>query len=78
LAVAACRLISALSNLSLSAVLLHSMPDAWHKCGLYPIDEPAKWISATAPYLRRLVAVLKYAAPLVGYMSAQVRIQLRR
>ena len=28
--------------------------------------ERANWIKAVAPYLRKLVAVLKYAAPLVG------------
>ena len=44
-------------------------PGCWHPTvvgGLYSIDEPAKWMRTTAPYLRRLVAVLKYAAPLIG------------
>lgn len=44
-------------------------PGCWHPTkegGQYRIDDPAGWIKATAPYLRRLVAVLKYAVPLAG------------
>jgi hypothetical protein len=44
-------------------------PGCWHptgKDGLYIIREPAKWLRAIAPYVRRLVSVLKYASPLVG------------
>jgi hypothetical protein len=44
-------------------------PGCWHPTqegGLYQIDEPAKWLRVTAPYIRRLVGVLKYAAPLIG------------
>jgi small GTP-binding protein len=44
-------------------------PGCWHPTqegGLYEIDEPAKWLRVTAPYMRRLVGVLKYAAPLIG------------
>jgi len=49
-------------------------PGCWHptkESGLYQIDDPANWIKATAPYIRKLVAVLKYAAPLAGpWMAA--------
>ena len=48
-------------------------PGCWHpteKGGLYQIDDPANWIKATAPYLRKLVAVLKYTAPLAGPWAA--------
>lgn len=44
-------------------------PGRWHPTfegGLYLIDKPAEWLQATAPYLRRLVTVLKYATPLIG------------
>jgi small GTP-binding protein len=44
-------------------------PGCWHptqKGGLYEIDEPAKWLRVTAPYIGRLVRVLKFAAPIVG------------
>ncbi|MCP4541138.1 MAG: GTPase [Chloroflexi bacterium] len=44
-------------------------PGCWHPTasgGQYPVDDPANWIKATAPYLRKLVTVLKYATPLVG------------
>ncbi|MEN8220766.1 MAG: COR domain-containing protein [Pseudomonadota bacterium] len=41
-------------------------PGSWHPTtegGLYEIKEPAEWIKTIAPYLKRLIAVLKYAAP---------------
>ena len=44
-------------------------PGCWHpteKGGLYTIDEPAKWLQTMAPYIHKLLSVLKYAAPLVG------------
>ncbi|NQT18045.1 MAG: GTPase, partial [Planctomycetes bacterium] len=44
-------------------------PGHWHPTetgGQYAIDDPAPWIRATAPYVRKLVSVLKYAAPLAG------------
>ena len=44
-------------------------PGEWHPTiegGRYQVDDPANWIKAVAPYLRKLVAVLKYAAPLAG------------
>ena len=44
-------------------------PGEWHPTiegGRYAIDDPANWIKVTAPYIQKLVAVLKYAAPLAG------------
>ena len=44
-------------------------PGEWHltiEGGQYAIDDPANWIKATAPHLRKLVTVLKYAMPLAG------------
>ncbi|MDZ8025099.1 MAG: COR domain-containing protein, partial [Nostoc sp. DedQUE11] len=44
-------------------------PGCWHPTqegGLYEINEPAKWLRVTAPYISRLFRVLKYAAPIVG------------
>ncbi len=44
-------------------------PGQWHPTqedGLYQLDEPAEWIVATAPYIRRLASVLKFATPLIN------------
>ncbi|MFN6470366.1 MAG: COR domain-containing protein, partial [Nostoc sp. SerVER01] len=44
-------------------------PGCWHPTqegGLYEINEPAKWLRVTAPYIGKLFRVLKYAAPIVG------------
>jgi internalin A len=44
-------------------------PGCWHPTqegGLYEINEPAKWLRVTAPYISRLFRVLRYAAPIVG------------
>ncbi|WP_190240910.1 COR domain-containing protein [Nostoc sp. 'Peltigera membranacea cyanobiont' 210A] len=44
-------------------------PGCWHPTqegGLYEINEPAKWLRETAPYISRLFSVLRYAAPIVG------------
>ena len=45
-------------------------PGAWHplpeRDGCYPIKESAEWLKRYGPYLRRLVTVLKHAAPLVN------------
>jgi hypothetical protein len=44
-------------------------PGCWHPTtegGLYEIKEPAQWLKTIAPYLKRLIGVLKYAAPLMG------------
>ncbi|MFC1713002.1 COR domain-containing protein, partial [Candidatus Poribacteria bacterium] len=42
-------------------------PGCWHSCGKsYRIKITANWIRAVAPYLQKMVGVLKYAAPLAG------------
>jgi GTPase SAR1 family protein len=44
-------------------------PGCWHPVeegGQYEIREPARWLEAIAPHLRRLVKVLKYVTPVVG------------
>ncbi len=44
-------------------------PGCWHPTasgGQYPVDDPADWLKTIAPHLRKLVTVLKYAAPLAG------------
>jgi internalin A len=44
-------------------------PGCWHPTqegGLYEINEPAKWLRVTAPYIRNLFKVLRYAAPIIG------------
>jgi len=54
---------------SIDLQLFCQAPGAWHPTsngGLYQVEEPAEWLSVAGPYLRRLVSVLKYAAPLVG------------
>ena len=40
--------------------------DPQKPCGLYPIDEPQKWLKVINPYYRRMVGVLKFATPLIG------------
>ncbi len=40
--------------------------DPKQPCGLYPIDEPQKWLQTVTPYYRRMVKILKFATPLVG------------
>jgi hypothetical protein len=59
----------AIAGQKLDLQLYCQAPGCWHPTqegGLYQIDDPAKWIRVTAPYIRRLVGVLKYAAPLIG------------
>ncbi len=44
-------------------------PGHWHPTvggGQYKIHNPAKWMKAVAPYVRRLCQFLKYTMPLVG------------
>ena len=44
-------------------------PGEWHPTsegGRYQIDRPGEWLAKAAPYLARLVTVLKYTAPLAG------------
>ena len=39
-------------------------PGCWHPTmegGLYEIKEAAQWLKTIAPYLNRLISVLKYA-----------------
>jgi len=44
-------------------------PGCWHPTkegGIYEIEEPAEWLKTIAPYLKRLIGILKYAVPLIG------------
>ncbi|TKJ40235.1 GTPase [candidate division LCP-89 bacterium B3_LCP] len=44
-------------------------PGCWHPTkegGRYIIKEPAGWLSKMAPYIGKLVSVLKFAAPIAG------------
>ena len=62
-------LVRAIAGRKLDLQLYCQAPGEWHPTvegGLYQIDDPANWIKATAPYIRKMVAVLKYAAPLAG------------
>jgi internalin A len=62
-------LMRAIVGRKLDLQLYCQAPGEWHPTiegGKYQIDDPANWIKATAPYLRKLVTVLKYAAPLAG------------
>ena len=48
--------------------LLCQAPGQWHPTtedGRYSIPEPPKWLAASAPYLQRLLPVLKATAPLI-------------
>ena len=63
------RLVRAIAGGKIDLQLYCQAPGCWHPTqegGLYQIDDPANWIKATAPYIRKMVAVLKYAAPLAG------------
>ncbi|MCC5665284.1 leucine-rich repeat domain-containing protein [Nostoc sp. CHAB 5784] len=58
-----------LTGQKLELQLYCQAPGCWHPTqegGLYEINEPAKWLRVTAPYLGRLFRILKYAAPIVG------------
>lgn len=44
-------------------------PGCWHPTkagGRYTVVLSARWLTAMAPYIRKLVSVMKYAAPVVG------------
>ena len=44
-------------------------PGCWHPTlegGLYEIKDTAQWLKTLAPYLNRLIGILKYATPLIG------------
>ena len=46
-----------------------SAPGEWHpteKGGRYTVDRSAEWLAKTAPYISRLVSVMKYTAPILG------------
>ena len=50
-------------------VLYCSAPGQWHpteKGGRYSINQPKEWLANAAPYISRLVSVMKYTAPVVG------------
>ena len=50
-------------------------PGCWHPTqegGLYEIEEPAQWLKEIAPYLTKLVGVLRYAVPLIGPWLANI------
>jgi len=44
-------------------------PGQWHPTengGVYSLAKPAEWLKTMTPYIKKMVSVLKYAAPLVG------------
>ena len=50
-------------------ILYCSAPGDWHpteKGGRYTVDRPEEWVAKAAPYISRLVSVMKYTAPIVG------------
>jgi GTPase SAR1 family protein len=56
-----------LAGAKLELQLCCQMTGAWHPAGKpYPLRARAEWLQPLAPYLRRMVSVLKYAAPLAG------------
>ena len=50
--------------------------------GFYPIDNPQLWLQMMAPYIRRMMRVLKYATPLVspalGVATTELKIQMEQ
>jgi GTPase SAR1 family protein len=56
-----------LAGAKLELQLCCQKPGAWHPAGkAYELRKPAEWLQPLTPYLRRMVSVLKYAAPLAG------------
>ncbi|MEH1856413.1 MAG: COR domain-containing protein [Nostoc sp.] len=58
-----------LTGQKLDLQLYCQAPGCWHPTqegGLYEINEPAKWLRVTAPYIGNLFKLLKYAAPIIG------------
>lgn len=64
-------------NQKISLQLYCQAPGQWHpstvnasrpseEAGLYQMRSPAEWIYTLAPYLRRMVQVLKFSTPVVG------------
>jgi len=63
------RWLNAITGQTLELQLYCQAPGCWHPTqpgGLYELDEPAQWLKTMAPYLSKLVTVLKYAVPLIG------------
>ncbi len=63
------RWLKTITGQTLELQLYCQAPGCWHPTqegGLYQIEEPAQWLKEIAPYLSKLVAVLKYAVPLIG------------
>jgi hypothetical protein len=61
--------LKAMTGQTLELQLYCQAPGCWHPTtdgGLYEIKEAAQWLKKIAPYLNRLISVLKYAAPLMG------------
>lgn len=61
--------LQSLSGQKLELQLYCQAPGCWHPTaegGKYEIDQPAEWLGAIAPFVKRLVDVLKFAAPLAG------------
>jgi len=61
--------LKAIAGQTLELQLYCQAPGCWHPTlegGLYKIDDSAEWLKTIAPYLSKLVGVLKYAAPLIG------------
>jgi small GTP-binding protein len=59
----------AMTGQTLELQLYCQAPGCWHPTmegGLYEIKEAAQWLKTIAPYLNKLIGVLKYAAPLMG------------
>jgi len=59
----------AIKGQKLQLQLYCQAPGCWHPTesgGLYEITVPAEWFRVMAPYLRKLVKLLKYAHPVVG------------
>ncbi len=44
-------------------------PGEWHPViegGCYEVPNPSQWVIDMAPYIKKLVSILKYAAPIIG------------
>lgn len=66
-------LVEAIVGRKLDLKLYCQSPGCWHPTiegGSYTINDPANWIKVTAPYIRKLVSVLKYTTPLAGPWAA--------
>jgi len=62
-------LMEAIAGRKLDLQLYCQAPGEWHPTvegGRYRIDDPANWIKVTAPYLRKMIKVLRYVTPVIG------------